>query len=204
MYAIPAACTVIGLIFFHIAAFGCKTFKATITTANVYYYYSYDYKGGYWSFDSTSGCVEFGNSVVISGVYKFARFIGIVGALLIWAIFFAVAIASFLKYPKPNLVFRVIGICMGVISMFSLLLLVGLSDDDPLKLAGGGVLAILSAIIWAGGAVSMFLCMRERERVVVAATKPQPKPETTNETADNKKVAVDPEATTNDGAEDEV
>ena len=206
LYAIPAACTVIGMIFFHIAAFGCKTFKSEVLSAGSFYYYSYDYKAGYWSADSGSSCVKFGNSN-ISGVFKFGRFIGVVGALMIWAIFFAVVVASFFKYPKPKLVFRGIGICMGVVSFFSFLLLVGLSEDDSLKLAGGGALAILSAFIWAGGAVSMFLCMNERERVASNAKAPPntAAPETTATTgkaADENK--NDPETTTNENVDDEV
>jgi hypothetical protein len=196
---------VIGMIFYHIAAFGCKTFKAELTSSS-FYYYSYDYKAGYWSADNGSSCVKFGNSD-ISGVFKFGRFIGVFGALMIWAIFIAVAIASFFKYPKPKIVFRTIGICMGVISFFSFLLLVGLSEDDSLKLAGGGALAILSAFIWAGGAVSMFLCMNERERVTSnAKTKTSPTttaPETTT-AAEKVDAKNDPETTTNENVDDEV
>ena len=153
MYAIPAACTVIGMIFFHIAAFGCKTFKDEVTSWSYYYYYyySYDYKVGYWSVESDGSCVRFDSSDLrdLSRAFKFGRFIGVVGALMIWAIFFAITIASFFKYPKPKLVFRVIGICMGLISIFSLLLLVGLSKPYSFELAGGGALAILSAMVWA-------------------------------------------------------
>ena len=202
MYAVPAACTVIGMIFFHIAAFGCKTFKAELSTAGSFFDYSYDYKAGYWSADVNGTCIKFDNSD-LGGAFKFGRFIGIVGALMIWAIFIAIIIASFFRYPKPKLIFRVIGICMGVISFFSFLLLVGLSEDDSLQLAGGGALAILSAFIWAGGAVSMFLCMNERERVT---PKPQ-SPETTAETANKKVTTVtknDPDTTANEVADDEV
>jgi hypothetical protein len=199
-YAIPAACTVIGMIFFHIAAFGCKTFKSELSV-NSLYSYSYDYKAGYWSVDNGSSCVKFGNFDV-SGAFKFGRFIGVVGALMIWAIFFAIVVASFFQYPKPKLVFRTIGISMGVLSFFSFLLLVGLSGDDSLKLAGGGALAILSAFIWAGGAVSMFLCMNERERCVTKTSGPAA-PETT---AAAKEVDTknDPETTTNENVDDEV
>jgi hypothetical protein len=196
MYAVPAACTLIGMIFFHIAAFGCKTFKASSLF--------YDYKVGYWSADFGASCVKFGNAG-ISGVIKFGRFIGVVGALMIWAIFFAVAIASFFKYPKPKLVFRTIGINMGVVSFFSFLLLVGKSESDSLQLAGGGALAILSAFIWAGGAVSMFLCMNERERVASnTKTSPSSTAPATTAAADKADTQNDPETTTNENVDEEV
>lgn len=196
MYAIPAACTFIGMIFFHIAAFGCKTFKESSSF--------YEYKAGYWGASNGSSCVKFGNAG-ISGAFKFGRFIGVVGALMIWAIFFAVAIASFFKYPKPKLVFRTIGISMGVISFFSFLLLVGLSEDDSLQLAGGGALAILSAFVWAGAAVSMFLCMNERERVVSnAKTSPTSTAPETTTAADKADTTNDPETTMNENVDDEV
>ena len=204
MYAIPATCTVFGMIFFHIAAFGCKTFKSEFSTGSAFfgYNYSFDSKVGYWSADAGGSCFKYGNASV-SGAFKFGRFIGVVGALLIWAIFFAVTIASFFKYPQPKRVFRVIGICMGVVSFFSFLLLVGTSEEY-LQLAGGGVLAILSALIWAGGAVSMFLCMNERATSAAAADTKSPSsaPETTTAAAAPNK--EDPEATTNDGVEEEV
>ena len=194
----------IGMIFFHIAAFGCKTFKSEVSSSRSF---SFDYTSGYWSADTGGSCVKYASSDV-GGAFKFGRFIGVVGALMIWAIVATVAVASFFKYPKPKLVFRGIGICMGVISFFCLLLLVGLSADDSFKLGGGGALAILSAFIWAGGAVSMFLCMNEREGVASMAkpssnTTTAPKTVTTAaaEKADTKD---DPEITTNENVDDEV
>ena len=211
LYAIPAACTVIGMLFFHIAAFGCTTFKVELSTASYSYwfnYYSYstfDAKVGYWSADFGGSCIKYITSDV-GGALKFGRFIGVVGALMIWAIVAAVAVASFLKYPKPKLVFRGIGICMGVISFFSLILLVGLSTDDSYKLGGGGALAILSAFIWAGGAVSMFLCMNEREGVasIAETSSNTAAPKTTTATAEKADTKDDPEITTNENIDDEV
>jgi hypothetical protein len=191
--------------FFNIAAFGCTTFKGHVSSMDSFHYQSYDNKTGYWRAYINGTCVKFDNSDV-GGAFKFGRFIGNVGGLMIAAIFIAIAIASFFRYPKPKLVFRVIGICMGVISFFSFLLLVGLSEDDSLQLAGGGVLAILSAFIWAGGAVSMFFCMNERERVVTPKAQ-SPQTTTTTETA-NKEVIADmknnTDTSTNDYADDEV
>jgi hypothetical protein len=159
------------MLFFHIAAFGCKTFKVDAVNS----FYSYDYKLGYWSVDTNGGCAKFGD--ITSGAWKFGRFIGVVGALMIWIIFAAVMTASCFKYPKPKLVFRIISIVMGVVSFLSFLLLVGLSAESTLSLSGGGALAILSAFLWAGGAVSMFFCMNERERVPTSSAKPS---DTTN------------------------
>ena len=163
MYAVPASLTVLGLIFFHVAAFGCKTFKSES-------FYGYEYKFGYFSGDSGSGCIGFGNDG-LEGVLRFGRFIGIVGALLIWAIFGAIVLASFFEYPKPKTYFLIISICMGVVSFFSFLLLVGLASEGAEALAGGGALAILSAFIWAGAAVSMFFCMKKRVRVPTSQMK---------------------------------
>jgi hypothetical protein len=160
MYAVPASLTVVGLIFYHIAAFGCKTFKTDLFSV----FGASDYKIGYFSADSGSGCVHFNNDG-LDGAFRFGRFIGIVGSFMIWAIFAAIVAAGFFEYPNPKLYFKIIGICMGVLSFFSLLLLVGLSADGSLKLAGGGALAILSAFIWAGAAASMFFCMNVRVRV---------------------------------------
>ena len=194
MYAIPAACTLFGMIFYHIAAFGCKTFKSEA--------FSYEFKMGYWTADNGSSCVKFDDSG-ISGALKFGRFVGVVGALMIWVIFFAVAVASFFKYPKPKLVFRVIGICMGVLSFFSFLLLVGLSENDSFKLAGGGALAILAAFIWAGGAASMFLCMNERKRVTSNADS-SPSTAAPNTATAAEKTDADPETTMNENVDDDV
>ena len=54
---------------------------------------------------------------------------------------------------------------MGLIAVFSFLLLVGLAEAETLKLSGGGILAVLSALVWTGGAVSMFIGMNERKGV---------------------------------------
>jgi hypothetical protein len=156
LFAVPATCTILGMLFFHIAAFGCKTFKSEA--------FGFDYKLGYFSADSGGGCVQYVNTGGLPGAFKFGRFIGVVGALLIWVVVAAVMAASCFKYPNSKKYFMIISICMGVLSLFSFLLLVGLSAADSYSLGGGGALAILSAFLWAGGAVSMFHCMNERER----------------------------------------
>jgi succinate-acetate transporter protein len=154
------------MIFYHIAAFGCKTFK--FGESNSFY----SAKLGYWSADTNGGCTKY-DVDISNGSWRFGRFVGVFGALMIWAIFAVVMTASCFKYPRPKLVFRTISICMGVISLFSFLLLVGLSSDSALSLSGGGALAIISAFLWAGNAVSMLFCMNERERVPASSTKPE-------------------------------
>lgn len=186
MYAVPASLTFVGFIFFHIAAFGCKTFKTDFG--------GFDYKIGYFSADSSGGCVHFSNDG-LDGVFRFGRFIGIIGSFMTWAIFFAIVLAGFYEYQNPKLYFKIISICMGVLSFFSFLLLVGLSAEDTLKLAGGGALAILSAFIWAGAAASMFFCMNKRARVPTTQlkTKANAEPEVqdvnTTENADEENAA---------------
>ena len=176
MYAIPATCSVVGMIFFHIAAFGCRTFKETYTSDIDYYYYKYyytaEYHVGFWGYDNGGSCKAFASGVELEGAFKFGRFVGIVGALFIWAIIVVVILASFFQFPNPKLVFRLIGGCMGLIAVFSFLLLVGLAEAETLKLSGGGILAVLSALVWTGGAVSMFIGMNERKGVKSTATKP--------------------------------
>jgi hypothetical protein len=196
MYAVPASCTVLGMIFYHVAAFGCKTFK--IDTVSGFGFIGYTSKFGYWSVDFGRGCVKSGGNV--GGAFKFGRFVGVFGSLLIWAIVAAVVIASFYKYPKTKIpVFPVVGGCMGVISLFSFLLLVGLSEYSSFKLAGGGALAILSAFIWAGGAVSMFLCMNDREGVRTSSV-----PATTNDAVKpaHPDTQNDPETNATENADD--
>jgi hypothetical protein len=176
MYAVPASLTFVGFIFYHIAAFGCKTFKTES-------FGGFDYKLGYFSTDSSSGCVHFNNDG-LDGVFRFGRFIGIIGSFMSWAILAAIVVAGFFEYPRQEMYFRIIGICMGVLSFFSFLLLVGLSAEDSLKLAGGGALAILSAFIWAGAAVSMFFCMKTRPNA-----EPEVQDANTTENADEENMA---------------
>lgn len=169
MYAIPAACTVIGLIVFHFAAFGCRTFKESVTISTDFYYYTYydttDFHFGFWSYDNDGSCVSFSDIVDFAASFKFGRFVGVAGAILIWVILIVVIIASFFQFPKPKLVFRLTGGGMALASVFSFLLLVGLSEADTLRLGAGGILAVISALIWAGGAVAMIFGMKERPGV---------------------------------------
>jgi H+/Cl- antiporter ClcA len=159
-YIAPAACTVLGLIFFHVAAFGCATFKNE---------HNHDITVGYFKagYDGTCGSYQ-GDNSDLPGVIRFGRFIGVVGSLLIWAVFAVVAAASFFQYPRPELVFSGVAICMVILSLFSLLLLSGKSYNDQLKVGPGGVLAIFSAFIWFGGAVAIVRFMKERPRTPTA------------------------------------
>lgn len=165
LFAIPASCTILGLIFFHVAAFGCKTFKAEYGSV---FGASVSTKIGYWKVESPydNGCLSYGgDNSDLEGVWRFGRFIGVFGALIIWVVFALVMMASCFRYPRPELVFTGIGGCMLVLSLFSFLLLVGLSaDKETLSLAGGGALAILSAFLWFGAAVSIVFVMKERAR----------------------------------------
>jgi hypothetical protein len=153
---------ILGLIFFHVAVFGCKTFEA-------------NYKLGYWGVQNPydgNDCLEYG---VIDGVLKFGRFVGVFGALLSWLIFAVVMSASCFRYPRPKLVFGAIGGCMLLVSLFGFLLLVGLStnlDSSAISLAGGGILAIFAAFLWSGAAFSIVFLMKERNREQQAVTVP--------------------------------
>jgi hypothetical protein len=153
MYAVPVVLTVLALVFYHIAAFGCKSFKIDTGTGF--------YKFGYWSASAGRGrgCVQYVGEV--SGILKFGRFLGVMGALLIWPVFAAVLVGLFSQYTKPKVVFPIVGSCMGLLSFFSFLLLVGLRDDSSAKLSGGGAVAISAAFCWAAAAHSMFVCMNE-------------------------------------------
>jgi hypothetical protein len=176
-YIAPALCTLVGLIFFHVAAFGCGTFKAeSVGRGDADYYLGY-FKQGLEGHCASHG----GDNADLPGVVRFGRFIGVFGALMIWFVFAVVAAASFFRYPRPKLVFIVVGSCMGVLALFSFLLLSGKSYDDDLKLGPGGILAIFSAFVWIGGAVSTILFMTERPRVgpASAATTTENKPEIT-------------------------
>jgi hypothetical protein len=169
--------------------------------------YSYTSKIGYWRWDfgDNGSCDKIPSTGLggngLEGAFKFGRFIGIVGSLLIWVVFAAVMTASCFKYPNPKKYFLIISICMGVLSLFSFLLLVGLSEADSLSLAGGGALAILSAFLWAGGAVSMFFCMNERVRVPARNKTTTPKSteknatENADDTTENAATPVDTIAT---------
>jgi hypothetical protein len=152
-------------LFFHIAAFGCKTFVSQET------FVSESIQFGYWSIydKSIGGCLRYSNDL-LSSVWKFGRFVGLFGSLIVWFIFAAVMSASCFKYPKPKLCFTIISSCMGIVSLFSFLLLVALSEETSYSLSAGGALAIVSAFVWAGGAVSMFFCMNERKRVPTRPT----------------------------------
>jgi hypothetical protein len=176
-YIAPALCTLIGLIFFHVAAFGCGTFKVASNGRG-----DADYYLGYFKQGMEGHCASHGgDNADLPGVVRFGRFIGVFGALLIWFVFAVVAAASFFRYPRPKLVFITVGSSMGVLSLFSFLLLSGKSYDDDLTLGPGGILAIFSAFVWIGGAVSIILFMTERPRVgtASAATTTDHKPEIT-------------------------
>lgn len=166
---VPALSTVIGLIFFHIAAFGCNTFKAASTSNGYFRVYLYTVNYGYWSLSNAGGCTKLPySSFSLSGAIGFGRFIGVLGALLSWVVFAFIVGASFLRYPRSGAVFRTMAACMVVLSAFSLLLVVDLSYDGS-QLGGGGDLAIAAAIIWLGGAVSV-LFVKERPRRDATAT----------------------------------
>jgi hypothetical protein len=183
MYAIPVACSIFGVLLFHIAAFGCGTFKESVTTSSHFYNYTFynttnsdlgswrlDYDApnfffGFWSYNNHESCVSFPDIVDFAAPFKFGRFVGVAGAILTWIILIVVIIASFFQFPKPKLVFRLTGGGMALVSVFSLLLLVGLLEANTLRLGLGGIRAIISAVIWAGGAVAMIFGMKERPGV---------------------------------------
>jgi hypothetical protein len=149
-FAVPIACTVFGLVFFHIAAFGCSTFKEGTS----------DDEAGYWGYKSYHGACQPWDTEGLEPVIKFGRFIGVCGCLLIWAILVALVLVSCFKCPRPKLCFTIVTACMGVLSFFSFLLLSGLGlEGVDVRLSGGGFLAIVAAFIWAGGAVSMYFGM---------------------------------------------
>ena len=167
----------LGLIFFHVAAFGCKTFEVDKTEL----FGVSKVKLGYWGvkhpYDDNS-CLGYDNNEEFDGVWKFGRFVGVFGALLVWLVFFLVMTASCFHYPYPKVVFGSIGGCMLLLALFSLLLLVGLSSDTlvDLSISVGGVLSILAAFLWFGAAVSIVFFMKEREREQVPqANAVQPK-----------------------------
>lgn len=133
------------------------------------------------------GCLRYSNDR-LGSVWKFGRFIGIFGSLLAWMVFGAMMLASCFKYPNPKICFPILGICMGIMSLFSFLLLVGLANksetfpssnendvsswvpkniENDLYLSAGGVLAIFSGFVWAFGAGSIIVCMNERILVPV-------------------------------------
>ena len=166
------ACTLVGFFFFHIAAFGCKTFE----TVNVqqYYYTNSDTSTrlGYWSVynDDFRGCLRYSNDQ-LGSIWRFGRFIGIFGSLLAWTVLASILLTSCFKYPKPKISFPTVSICMGIMSLFSFLLLVGLasrsdrfitSTETVISISSGSYLAIFSAFIWAGGSAAMIVCVKER------------------------------------------
>ena len=163
----------IGLIFFHLAAFGCRTFKLTYSSDDDVFD-SEAFHFGFWTYYEAGACISFPSEVIseFTGYFKFGRAAGVVGSLLIWAIVVVVIMASFFRFPQPKIVFRVIGGCMGLVAVFSGLLLLGLRDEDDLELGVGSILAIVSAAIWVGGAASMVFGMNERQGVKSNATTP--------------------------------
>jgi multisubunit Na+/H+ antiporter MnhF subunit len=156
---------VIGLIFFHFAAFGCNTFKSNYYSYYGFFYDSIEVNLGYWKYSNGGSCVDYlVDGSDFEGVWRFGRFVGVFGSLLIWVMLAFVLAASVVRFPRPTLVFRVVGGCMLFLSLLSFLLLVGLATDKNLKLSAGAVLAILSAFLWFGGAISVICFMKERPR----------------------------------------
>ena len=173
------SCTIIGFLFFHIAAFGCKTFQTINAQRERFDLTSTNTRLGYWSVynDDFGGCLRYSNDR-LSSIWKFGRFIGIFGSLLSWLILISVLLASCFKYPK--LCFTVLSICMGIMSLFSFLLLAGLasksdrftnSTGEGFSVTAGSYLAVFAALIWAGGSAAMISCMNERS-IVPVPTRP--------------------------------
>jgi hypothetical protein len=150
---------------YHIAAFSCGTFYSVYYDARLGYYRTELVSGSCGNFKAANAY----SGYTFTGVWKFGRFIAAVGAMLVWIVAIAVGAAAFVEYPHPAKRYISIIISgMGVIAFFSLLLLVGLSAGYTL--GGAGYLAIVSAFVWTGAAVSMFYCVKERLPPPLAAT----------------------------------
>jgi hypothetical protein len=151
-----------------VAAFGCSLFRI-----DVWSILGGDngYTIGYWNVEDPDGggCLDYDSnfadsSTDLPAAWKIGRAAGVLGALLAWIVLALVGAASFYCYPRPILTFRMIGWFMIVLSPTSLLLLIGKATEDGkyFKLAAGGVLAILSSILWVGGAVATMQFLKER------------------------------------------
>jgi hypothetical protein len=154
---------VLGLIFFHVAAFGCATFVHEDSD---------DFKAGYFkgSVGFDGDCQSYSTPSDLEGPIRFGRFIGVVGAFVVWVVFAVVAIASFFQFPRPELVFSVTAIVMVILSLLSLLLLSGKSALDGYRVGPGGILAIFAAFLWFGGAIAIVRFMKERPRTATTST----------------------------------
>ena len=178
---------------FNISAFGCDTFKFEKEG----YYTEYF---SYWYYEDRDDdeCAnidedldEYYNlDVDWDAPWKTGRAATIIGSIFSYLLVILLLVSSCFRYPK--VVFKVMGGFMLLMSILSLLLLVGLASDsaddiftaefslDP-KISTGAILAIVAAVFWAGAGISMFFCMQERTiqqhtTAVPVRTYPQPAP----------------------------
>jgi hypothetical protein len=168
-------CTISGLILYHIAAFGCKTFQTIVYLENPdtgSFNQEFNQRYGYWGVRTGSECVHLG-SVNDIDVWMFGRLIGVIGALINWVIFGMTVASVYWKFPDQIL--PKICCCMVLASICSFLLLVGLSEtpsfdllsrnlphSPSVELASGGLMAIASGIIWAFSTIWMCIFMNTR------------------------------------------
>jgi hypothetical protein len=159
------------MVLFHVAAFGCGTFKHEFETAPGY---DNSYSVGYWKVENPepggSGCVGYGDDTSgLPKVWKIGRAAGVIGSLIIWTIALLVAVASFYSFKNPLSSFRLVGWLMIVMSPMSLLLLVGKFSEDGqyLKIDTGGIVALITSILWLVGAIFTMCGMRERAVTLV-------------------------------------
>jgi len=170
---------------FQVTAYSCLTFHIPYDTYNseglyVDYYDSND--AGYWGWydDYYDECedyqtlMDYDDYFHLDAPLKFGRAIGVIGNILGWVTLIMLLIASCVRYPRPKLFFRILGSCMFVMAVFSLLLLVGLASDpydiSTLPEMGGPAYCVIpGALFWIAAGVTTIVSVQERDFPVVVS-----------------------------------
>jgi len=148
----------LGIILFNTAAYSCQSFE--VDPLGV----------GYWSFEDFDGdCAAYSDEFDPDGPFKFGRAIGIIGSILGYTLIIMLLVASCVRYPLGRKIFFVMGGCMILMSIFALLLFVGLSSDHfdigtlELEVGAAGWCIIPSFFFWVAAAFATALTMKARD-----------------------------------------
>eukprot|EP00529_Nitzschia_sp_RCC80_P028481 CAMPEP_0113489126 /NCGR_PEP_ID=MMETSP0014_2-20120614/26370_1 /TAXON_ID=2857 /ORGANISM="Nitzschia sp." /LENGTH=259 /DNA_ID=CAMNT_0000382857 /DNA_START=75 /DNA_END=854 /DNA_ORIENTATION=- /assembly_acc=CAM_ASM_000159 len=172
--------TFLSFIFFYMSAFACWFSVSRIDTSLKIFI-------GYWSReipeiaandDGRNYCVKwdsFTKENLFDGSWKFGKAIGVMGALVSAIPFFLGLYV--ICYKVSSRTFSIMACTDVTMSIFSLLLLVGLGSDickaEDCRIGPGGVLAIVGFLFWLGAGALAYkmrtIALSEEERAMLEA-----------------------------------
>ena len=91
----PIVCTIVGLFFFHLAAFACTTLQAETSLGTIRY--------GYWKVESGSDCIAFGSDSFFTSAVQVSRAFGVIGSLITGVVFVLIMTACCFRFPRSSI-----------------------------------------------------------------------------------------------------